>query len=493
MGAQGPYGQPPAPKDSSKVLLWVLLAIGVVMLLVVGALVVVRLGSDTTTATTNNKTSRPTGQQSDPGIEKSIIPDAPETGVKIIDGEGDRAEEVVAAAIADVEEFWTGEMPATYQQDYEPVTGGFFSVSPNEQSPPCTESALEVEGNAFYCSTEDVVAWDDKRLIPDLLETYGDLSVAIVFAHEFGHAIQARVGFQGATVTLEQQADCFAGAWVRHVEQGNSEYFTVTGKALDQALAGFLEIADQPGTSAIDPNAHGSAFDRINSFQEGFEAGNPACANYSDETVGPRLVEIPFQDDEDAANNGNAPYEDILTYATNDLEDYWRVVSESVFSTTWEPLNPAVPFENGEVPSCGDSDTSGFSLFYCAPERFIAFDNEGLFPQVYDGIGDMGVGMLYGSQYSLAAQDQLGISPEDPKQQNLLADCMTGSWAASVFLQNRETAALVLSPGDFDEAIKALLAFGASDDDESTQGTGFERVIEFRKGVLGGIRGCTGG
>ena len=69
----------------------------------------------------------------------------------------------------------------------------------------------------------------------------------------------------------------------------------------------------------------------------------------------------------------------------------------------------------------------------------------------------------------------------------------SGSWAASVFRQNRETAALVLSPGDFDEAIKALLAFGASDDDESTQGTGFERVIEFRKGVLGGIRGCTGG
>ena len=62
MGAQGPYGQPPAPKDSSKVLLGVLLAIGVVMLLVVGALVVVRLGSDTKTATTNNKTSRPTGQ-----------------------------------------------------------------------------------------------------------------------------------------------------------------------------------------------------------------------------------------------------------------------------------------------------------------------------------------------------------------------------------------------------------------------------------------------
>ena len=51
-----------------------------------------------------------------------------------------------------------------------------------------------------------------------LAEEFGPSILGVVLAHEFGHAIQARsrrCSTEGLpTITTEQQADCFAGAWV---------------------------------------------------------------------------------------------------------------------------------------------------------------------------------------------------------------------------------------------------------------------------------------
>ena len=41
-----------------------------------------------------------------------------------------------------------------------------------------------------------------------------------------------------------------------------------------------LLLRDAPGQSAADPSAHGSAFDRIGAFQDGFESGAEQCATY---------------------------------------------------------------------------------------------------------------------------------------------------------------------------------------------------------------------
>ncbi len=70
-----------------------------------------------------------------------------------------------------------------------------------------------IAGNAFYCSTKDVVAWDAEELLPTLRKKYGDFVIPVVMAHEWGHAVQARSNFTARTVTKELQADCFAGAW----------------------------------------------------------------------------------------------------------------------------------------------------------------------------------------------------------------------------------------------------------------------------------------
>ena len=78
---------------------------------------------------------------------------------------------------------------------------------------------------AFYCAQGDFMAYDDgaQGVLAQLADTYGPSVVAVVLAHEFGHAIQARTGDLDRnvpTVYTEQQADCFSGAWSTHVWRG---------------------------------------------------------------------------------------------------------------------------------------------------------------------------------------------------------------------------------------------------------------------------------
>ena len=58
-----------------------------------------------------------------------------------------------------------------------------------------------------------------------LRDDFGDIAVTNVLAHEYGHAIQhqARLNKKDTpTLVAEQQADCFAGAYMRWVAEGNS-------------------------------------------------------------------------------------------------------------------------------------------------------------------------------------------------------------------------------------------------------------------------------
>ena len=100
---------------------------------------------------------------------------------------------IAIQAIADLEQYWGEQYPTLYNSDWEPVSGGYYAVYPTgRDAPPCANAASEVAMNAFYCSTEDVVAWDAEQLLPSLQENYGDFVIPVVMAHESGHAVQAR-------------------------------------------------------------------------------------------------------------------------------------------------------------------------------------------------------------------------------------------------------------------------------------------------------------
>ena len=405
-----------------------------------------------------------------------------------IEGDASAAvNQIAVKAIGDLQTYWTREYPDLYGEAYEPVAGGFYSVTPSQdEPPPCTQDASEVAGNAFYCATEYVVAWDAEGLLPELQSKFGDFVIPIVFAHEWGHAVQGRSNFTARTVTKELQADCFAGGWARHAQDDG--VFEVSSGDLDTALAGILELRDSPGTVHIDPDAHGSGFDRVSAFQDGFDNGPQRCKEYRDDN--PVVVELPFTDAEDEARGGDAPYDSIVNGVPYDLEDYWtQVYPELTGGEAWVPVRGLEPFAPENPPLCGGQSVEGYSLFYCVPDDYIGWDNVEMMPRVYEQGGDFAVATLLATQYALAAMTRAQDTSDD-RTQSLRGDCFAGSYTASVVMGTRsETSSYSISPGDLDEAITALLVF-RGDGDVDRQGTGFERIRHYREGVINGAGAC---
>jgi predicted metalloprotease len=423
-----------------------------------------------------------------PQVPQKTKSGAPDTSSVTINGDAsDPVNKLVIQAIADLEEYWGKEMPELYQKDFEPITGGYFAVNPStDEAPPCASAASEVAGNAFYCSTEDVVAWDAEDLLPTLQKKYGDFVIPVVMAHEWGHAVQARSNFTARTVTKELQADCFAGAWSKHAKDDG--VFEVTAADQDAALAGILDLRDAPGTSNIDPNAHGSGFDRVSAYQDGFDNGAGKCKDYRDDE--PMVLELPFSTEEDAARGGDAPYDSIVNGVPYDIEDYFtQVYPELADGQTWPPLRSIEPYGPGNAPMCGDQSADGYALFYCVADDYVGWDNVSAMPAVYDQGGDYAVATLLATQWGLAALTRLG-DESDEKTSTLRGDCLAGGYTASVIIYNRpDTSTYHISPGDLDEGIKALLVFRGEGDVER-QGAGWARVKAFRQGVIDGAQSC---
>ncbi len=426
-------------------------------------------------------------------------PIAPDTGLE--GGDEPTSDTVVEAALLDVEAFWHRSYEAVYGAEYEPIAGGFWAYGPDSEQPPCGSpppSYSDIAENAFYCPAADLIAWDNVNLVPGLYEEFGGFTLGIVFAHEFGHAIQERSSTVGDTVMTELQADCFAGAWTADVEAGNAEYFALTLDDLDKAVNGFLTLRDGVGTSAQDPAAHGTGFDRIGAFSEGYELGLEHCATYPDlydagELV---IVEVPFTDAEDFERGGNLPLEEAVDRALTDLEDFWTVLFAELGAPAWTPLAGLTVLDpETDSVTCGEEYAGEILVgasFFCVDDGTIYIDGVNLIPALYE-IGDYAVATELARQYAYAAQVQLGIL-ETTLASNLQADCFAGLYASSGFLNNRENQSLVLSPGDLDEAVIAFLLNSDSSEDveagSATVGSAFQRFDAYRSGFVEGVAAC---
>ena len=117
----------------------------------------------------------------------------------------------------------------------------------------------------------DTVSYDVEGLFPDAYFDFGNFAVAMILAHEWGHAIQERSNVGGLelldrqgvpSILVETQADCYAGTWARRLDDKKSKLLELEEGDLDAALSGILSVADSAGQSPTAPTAHGSAFDR---------------------------------------------------------------------------------------------------------------------------------------------------------------------------------------------------------------------------------------
>jgi predicted metalloprotease len=399
-----------------------------------------------------------------------------------------KAGDTVTKSIQDVERFWTGEFPkVSGGKKFTKVRGGYHPYTESSPPPDCGDQPGQYQPNAFYCPTGDYIAWDAQNLIPQLQSDFGPVLVGVVFAHEYGHAIQLRLGqTDRPTVVLEQQADCFAGAWLGDALSGHSTAFkNISSKQLDNTVAGLLMLRDQPGTPAQDAGAHGNAFDRIRALQDGVQDGAGKCARYDADNL--PVTEVPFTDLADARRGGDLPYNQAVELLAQDAQGYWERTFPELAGKSWTDLK-VDPFD-GRPPACADADsTAQGSAFYCPSGDFVAFDNRRLGPLLYQNIGDNAVGMLLGDLFARAAQDRLGRSTRS-KAGQLAVDCLAGSWTNDILTRSpSQQRGVTLSPGDLDEAVAALLAFGRAGDAGGT--TAFDRIAAYRDGVLKGLDAC---
>jgi len=210
------------------------------------------------------------------------------------------------------------------------------------------------------------VAWDEQELLPKLREQFGAFSPALVLAHEWGHAIQARVGYETyQTVYMEQQADCFAGAWTAHVANGDSSLH-LDSEDLDTALAGLLQLRDPSGTDGGQDGAHGNGFDRVRAFQDGFEGGAQTCADYQEDA--PPVTEAGYTSQADYMNGGDMSLADVLpalSCGRNTLGNYPRLLAALPQGGLVAKTGTLVQTDGGVVALAGWIASEGGDVVFC--------------------------------------------------------------------------------------------------------------------------------
>lgn len=407
--------------------------------------------------------------------------------------DGGRIDQLAAATVIDVQSYW--------QQTFLPTFGGqwhdvrqFYSVDTNDGSagpPPCTEKAKDVEGNAFYCPSADAIAWDRAALLPVLADKFGEAGVVVVLAHEIGHAVHNRLGVTTErqrrdpamypTIVVEAMADCYAGAFVRWVVNGEAEHLRISGDQLDLALGALVSFRDPVGTSSADRRAHGNAFDRVSSFSDGYQQGPKPCSRFTAQSRQFTLRE--FTRVEDKARGGNLPLPQLLRELTKDVDRFFGDLVRNQ-GGTWKA--PQLRLDAREAACSGDQGPVAF----CSDNSTIGTEADGELAELHDRIGDYAAGTLVTSRYGLAAVAALG-KPIKGEAAGRAALCLAGGYTGE--LLNRTTTGFGLSPGDLDEAVLVLLRsdYAARDaGGESAAGSGFDRVGLFRGGAIEGAQSC---
>lgn len=421
------------------------------------------------------------------GVARAVLP--------VEGGDGGSTDRLAVNAVADLQDYWGERLPADFGTAFAPLQRLVSYDSGGSSQELCGGDTAGLV-NAFYCPSEDTIAWDRGELLPHLQETFGPIAVVMVLAHELGHAVQARLDLLGSstpTIVSEQQADCFTGAFFRHVAEGGSEHFTLsTGDGLGEVLASVFALRDPVGAVLVDPNAHGTAFDRVAAFQFGFSDGPNRCAEIDLPEVQERATELGFKNSGDAANEGNLEI----------TEDNVRLIEQSLrsaFADTGAPP-PALVFGTAGCPDAAPTSPAS----YCPATNSVSVESDGLAEigaapgSGGGGLGDFAAFALVASRYVLAVQRAVGL-PLDDDLAGLRTACLVGAWAG-VLLEtpygNRnpiDDPPLRISSGDLDEAVSELLAGGliAGDVDGVAVPSPFARVDAFRIGFLEGPAPCS--
>ena len=451
------------------------------------------------------------------------VGNAPDADLSVHGDSGSVFDTQVKNALSDVMDFWTVEYPKIADgKSLPPLKGGLWSVdglkvaetgdvgvAGHEEC--IAHNADFIVDNGAFCILDDSIAWDraPTHLFAKLADQYGPLMVALIFAHEFGHAISYRKGVFDQdlpTIDTESQADCAAGAWAAYALDGNAAHFRdITTQKLDDALEGFLDGRDStPGTPA--DVSHGNGFDRLSALADGIDRGASYC--YSDGYFASRtFTERPFTRESDYALGGNTPIADVLkpgkdNIFVEDLNRYWTGEASGI-GKTFTPLKIA----EAEHPPCLPAKDFGYcpsdnTVYYNATfahEAYFSLPDVAGDPRtgnvrlVSNQPADFALGVLFAIGWGMAVRHQLFDRSLDDGAALEAAVCYSGAYAKDINLSDDPSKSrfILLSPADLDEATSSMLdqvgkpiAFG----DRGT--SGLDRIQAFVKGYRGGLSVC---
>lgn len=393
-------------------------------------------------------------------------------------------------AIRKVQAFWSDEFEQAFDQPWNDVMQAMpvYTDDPRAAGPPCVRNVSDVAGQAFYCPSADVVAWDADGLLPDLQERFGQAGVVVVLAHEMGHAVQNRLGIDAAqaqdpdrypTILLEAMADCYAGTAVSDLAANPDPFFPMGPAERDNATLALVNFRDPLGVEPTNASAHGNAFDRVSAFQDGYLYGPRLCAAMSLDNR--EFTQRRFGNEEDLARAGDLPLDDLVRAVERDARGWFAGLVPGYVPP---PLNTPVRCDPTALSLQGTTR-------FCAADGTVSFDRYGL-SVLYEQLGDYATATLIVSRYALATLAAAGIPTTGPDAATA-ALCLTGAYTGQLI---EPDGGFTLSPGDLDEAVTLLLRgdWAARDDAGRIRAgeTGFDRVSHFRNGLLNGPEACLG-
>ncbi|MEV6335145.1 metallopeptidase [Nocardia vinacea] len=396
---------------------------------------------------------------------------------------GTQVDQLAANAVADVEDFWRVQYPKMFGRQFVPVDHRVSYDSSDAAATVCGESFAGVQ-NAFYtteCKQGTLIAWD--RQLISMYVQLGPETVPFILAHEYGHAVQdqARLVNDSTTaIVREQQADCFAGSYLRSVAEGKSTRFTLnTADGLNNVIVAALTLRDGDYIGTM-PTEHGNGFERASAMELGFTDGADACSKIDDAEI--------------AGRRGNLPaiFSSTETGEQEITQDSVQAQIDFVERLFNLKDKPKVEY-TGAIRSCPDAhETTPVS--YCPSTNTIGIDLPGLVKRGQQDWGLMPTGdfdayALVASRVLLAAEKASGRSLSE-QTTALHVACYTGVYTDA--LARGELAKSALSQGDVDEALAGLLRDGlvASNVDGLSVPSGFARIEAYQLGLKHGRTAC---
>ncbi len=421
-------------------------------------------------------------------------------------------------SLSDVLAFWAQSYPTVSGgQAFPALKGKLYSVdglnitAAAQQNACIAQEPTSVVDNAFYCRLDDSVAWDrdPNHLVPLLGSKYGSFLVAMVFAHEFGHVVQQRLGIfnqDRATIYDESQADCAAGAFTAWALQFQAPHFRPTTDTLNEALLGYLQVRDSTPESSADIS-HGNGFDRLTAISDGISHGIAYCFN--DDWTKRQFTERPFTTDDDYQSGGNETLAQVLNAAPAppngdggglqpSLNAFWAAAAKSI-GKPWTDVKiaeAAHPPCDGKVEFgyCPDDNTVYYSTAiatkaYNSMSSLSIDKTTANVSVVANQPGDYALGTLFTYGWGLAVRHQLFDRSLDDQAALLAAGCYSGAYSKSI--NTGATSGFTLSPPDLDEATVAVFSLVDLPQVFGPRGTSdLDRIGSFNQGYFGGLSSC---